>query len=74
MYEGSLGLKHLKLHFRADSKYAIISELRNGDIGVLSPAAFAHYSLHHNKDVIFTVERISYKISTIGQIKELMGM
>jgi hypothetical protein len=73
-YEGSLGLKNIRLYFLVSAKYAIIAELRNGDVGVVRPSAFMQLYLHQNMEAVIPVERVSRKISTIGQIQEMIGL
>lgn len=72
-FEGSLGLKSIRLYFDQGAKYAIIAAMRNGDMGVLPPAAYSQTPLIQNMEVIFTLKRLPYKISSISQIQDLIG-
>jgi hypothetical protein len=72
-FEGSLGLKNIRLYISNNTKYAIIAQLRNGDIGILSPEAFMQLKLYQNKEYIFALKRLPRKLSSIGQIQDLIG-
>lgn len=72
-FEGSLGLKSIRMYFKQGSKYTLIAEMRNGDIGVMSGEAFSQIILHHNMELTFTLKRLPYKISSIGQIQDFIG-
>jgi hypothetical protein len=74
VYEGSVGLKSIKMYFLVSSQYALIAELHNGDIGVLKSDTFSQISLHHNKEHTFILERLPRKVSTIGQIDDMLGI
>lgn len=73
-FDGSLGLKNIRLYFKIPYRYAIVAELRNGDIGILKPVNFSQITLRHNKEYVFTLEKLSRKIFTIGQISNMIGL
>ncbi len=72
-FEGSVGLKNIRMYFLNGAKYGIIAEMRNGDIGVLTPEALSQIPLFQNKEYIFVLKRLPRKISSIGQIQDLIG-
>lgn len=72
-FEGSTGLRNIRLYFVNNESYSVIAEIRNGDIGVLSPDVFSQMKLFQNKEFIFALKRLPRKISSIGQIQDLTG-
>lgn len=72
-FEGSLGLKNIRMYFNPGARYAIIAQIRNGDIGTIGQDDFMQIALIQNKEYILTLNRMPGKISTIGQIQNLVG-
>ncbi len=73
VFEGSLGLKNIQLCVSLNKRYAIIADIRNGDVGVMSPILLDEMALRQNMERVFALKRVSRKISSIRQIRELIG-
>lgn len=73
VFEGSLGLKTIRLYLDPLASYAMIAEIRNGDVGILTASMYADLSLRQNMECLFTLKRLSSKISSIRQIRDLVG-
>ena len=73
-YTGSLGLDPMLMYLSSDKALSIVIELRNGDIGILSKNKYAKDKLKGVSEYTFTVERISKKLGSVGQIIDILNL
>ncbi len=73
-YTGSLGLDPMLMYLSSNKALSIVIELRNGDIGILSKNKYAKDKLKGISEYTFTVERISKKLGSVGQIIDILNL
>jgi len=73
-YNGSLGLEPMLMYLSLNKPLSIVVELRNGDMGVLTKEKYANEKLTGMSQYTFTLQRITKKLGSVGQITDMLNL
>lgn len=73
-YNGTIGLESMLMYLSTNKPLSIVIELRNGNMGVLTKEKYLKENLNGISEYTFTMQRISKKLGSVGQIVEMLNL
>ncbi len=74
LYKGSLGVKPVRLFLQNSPHKAIVVEIRNGDMAIITKNDYAKIDFSSLQEVNFEMKRFKRSLSTIGLLRDKLGL